>query len=50
LIKYTDSKLEQTDIPSFTITFKEFNQNNDQITFEIEINTFKEDESELAKQ
>ena len=50
LIKYTDTKLEQTEVPSFTITFKEFNQNNDQITFEIEINTFKEDEAELAKQ
>ncbi len=49
LIHYTDIKLEQTELPSFSITFKEFNQNKDEITFNIDINTFKQDEVELAK-
>lgn len=49
LMKYTDSKLEQTEVPSFTISFKEFNQESNEITFDIEINTFKEDEAELAR-
>lgn len=49
LMRYTDSKLEQTEVPSFVISFKEFNQESNEITFDIEINTFKEDEAELAK-
>ena len=49
LIKYTDSRLEQSEIPSFTISFKEFNQKDNEITFDIEINTLKEDEAELTK-
>lgn len=49
LIKYTDARLEQSQIPSFSISFKEFNQNSNEITFDIEINTLKEDEAELTK-
>jgi hypothetical protein len=49
LINYTDTKLEQTQLPSFSITFQKFNQNKDEITFNIDINTFKQDEIELAK-
>lgn len=49
LIKYTDSRLEQSEIPNFTISFKEFNQKDNEITFDIEINTLKEDEAELTK-
>ncbi len=49
LIHYTDIKLEQTELPSFSITFKKFDQNKDEITFDIDINTFKQDEIELAK-
>jgi hypothetical protein len=46
---YTDNKLEQTELPSFSITFQKFDQNKDEITFDIDINTFKQDEIELAK-
>lgn len=49
LINYTDTKLEQTELPSFSITFQKFDQNKDEITFTIDINTFKQDEIELAK-
>lgn len=49
LIKYTDIKLEQTELPSFRIDFKKFDKNSNQITFNIDINTFKQDEIELAK-
>ncbi len=49
LIKYTDARLEQSQIPSFSISFKEFNQNSNEITFDIEINTLKEDEAQLTK-
>jgi hypothetical protein len=41
--------LEQSEIPSFAISFKEFNQADNEITFDIEINTLKEDEAELTK-
>lgn len=49
LIQFIDEKLEQTEIPSFTIKFRSFNKQTDKLTFDIEINTFKEDELELAK-
>lgn len=49
LINYTDNKLEQTELPSFSITFQKFDQNKDEITFKIDVNTFKQDELELAK-
>lgn len=49
LIKYTDTKLEQTELPSFSMDFKRFDKNSNQITFSIDINTFRQDEIELAK-
>lgn len=50
LIKFIDSKLEQEEIPSFSIIFKWLNKSNNELTFDVEINTFKEDEMELAKE
>lgn len=49
LIQFVDSRLEQTEVPSFSIKFKSFDPATKQLTFDIEINTFKEDEIELAK-
>jgi hypothetical protein len=49
LIKYADIKLEQTELPSFSINFQKFDKNSNKITFNIDINTFKQDEIELAK-
>lgn len=49
LIQFIDEKLEQTEIPSFRINFRSFNKQSNELTFDIEINTFKEDEVELAK-
>ena len=49
LVKYADMKLEQTELPSFSINFQKFDKNSNQITFNIDINTFKQDEIELAK-
>ena len=49
LIEFIDEKLEQTEIPSFSINFRSYNKQNNELTFDIEINTFKEDEIELAK-
>ena len=49
LIEFIDAKLEQTEIPSFSIKFDSFNQQSKEMSFSIEINTFKEDEAELAK-
>ncbi len=49
LMHYIDIKLEQTELPSFSIFFKNFDQNKNTITFDINVNTFKQDEIELAK-
>ena len=49
LIKYIDLKLEQTEIPSFSIVFKKFNQSQKQISFSIDVNTFQQDEIALAE-
>ena len=49
LIQFVDNRLEQTEVPSFSIKFKSFDPNRKELTFDIEINTFKEDEIELAK-
>lgn len=49
LIEFVNEKLEQTEVPSFTITFKSFSKQNNELTFDIEINTFREDEEELAR-
>ncbi|MEI8007995.1 MAG: hypothetical protein WCI00_00675 [bacterium] len=44
-----DTKLEQTDIPSFSITFKKYDPTQQQISFTVDINTFKQDEIALIK-
>lgn len=49
LMEFIDAKLEQTEIPSFNIKFKSFDKASKQMSFDVEINTFKEDEVELAK-
>jgi hypothetical protein len=41
--------LEQSELPSFSIDFKKFDKNSNKISFNIDINTFKQDEVELAK-
>lgn len=49
MIYYVDNKLEQTDIPSFAITFKKYDPTQKQIHFAVEVNTFKQDEVALIK-
>jgi hypothetical protein len=49
LLQFIEEKLEQTEIPSFSIKFKWFDPSSRLLSFDIEINTFKEDEVELAK-
>ena len=44
-----DTKLEQTDIPSFSITFKKYDPTQQKISFTVDINTFKQDEIALIK-
>lgn len=49
MMYYVDSKLEQTDLPSFSITFKKYDPTQKQISFTVEVNTFKQDELALIK-
>lgn len=49
LMKFVKDKLEQTEIPSFSITFKWFNQQSNELSFDIVINIQKADKVELAK-
>jgi hypothetical protein len=49
MIYYIDNKLEQTDIPSFSITFKKYDPTQKQISFTVDVNTFKQDEIALIK-
>ncbi|NOZ43602.1 MAG: hypothetical protein GXP45_00225 [bacterium] len=49
LIKYIDMKLEQTEIPSFSIVFRRFDPSKNTITFTIDVNTFQKDEIALLK-
>ncbi len=46
---YVDNKLEQTDLPSFSITFKKYDPTQKQISFTVDVNTFKQDEIALIK-
>ena len=46
---YVDTKLEQTDLPSFSITFKRYDPTQKQISFTLDVNTFKQDEIALIK-
>lgn len=50
LLYYVDQKLEQTDVPSFTIVFQKFDPQTQTISFSIEINTFQQDETALMQE
>lgn len=50
LMYYIDLKLEQSDFPSFSIVFQWFNPWQKEISFNVEVNTFKQDETSLIKQ
>ena len=50
LLYYIDQKLEQTDVPSFTIVFQKFDPQAQTISFSIEINTFQQDETALMQE
>lgn len=49
MMYYVDTKLEQTDLPSFSITFKRYDPTQKQISFTVDVNTFKQDEVALIK-
>ncbi len=49
MMYYVDTKLEQTDLPSFSITFKKYDPMQKQISFTLDVNTFKQDELALIK-
>lgn len=49
LMNFIKDKLEQTEIPSFSIKFKWFNQKSNELSFDIVINIQKADKVELAK-
>lgn len=49
MMYYVDNKLEQTDLPSFSITFKKYDPTQKQISFNVDVNTFKQDEVALIK-
>jgi len=49
MMYYVDNKLEQSDLPSFAITFKKYDPTQKQISFTVEVNTFKQDEIALIK-
>jgi len=49
MMLYVDTKIEQTDIPSFSITFKKYDPTQKQISFAVEVNTFRQDELALIK-
>lgn len=49
MMYYVDAKLEQTDLPSFSITFKKYDPTQKEISFTVDVNTFKQDEIALIK-
>jgi hypothetical protein len=49
LANYIDKKLEETEIPTYTITFPEFDSRQNTINFSTELNTNKQDEIFLNK-
>ncbi len=49
MMYFIDTKLEQTDIPSFAITFKKYDPTQKSISFTVDVNTFKQDEVALIK-
>jgi len=50
LMSYIDLKIEQSDLPSFNIVFQRFDPKQKQISFNVEVNTFQQDEASLVKQ
>lgn len=50
LMELIDTKLEYSNMPSFSITFNRFDGKSNSIAFTIEVNTLKEDEYALIKQ
>lgn len=48
VLYYIDQKLEQTQIPSFSIVFQKFDPRAETISFSIEVNTFQQDEAALV--
>jgi hypothetical protein len=49
MMYYVDTKLEQTDLPSFSITFQKYDPTQKEISFNVDVNTFKQDEIALIK-
>ena len=49
MMYFVDSKLEQSDLPSFSINFKRYDPNQQEISFSVDVNTFKQDEIALIK-
>jgi len=49
-MSYIDLKIENSDMPSFSIVFQRFNPGQKEISFNVEINTFKDDETSLIRQ
>ncbi len=45
-----DRKLESAQLPSFSITFNDFDSKNGDLSFSVEVNTLKEDEYALIKE
>lgn len=50
LATYVDNKLQETDIPTFSINFLKFNPKEETIDFIIDLNTHSQDEIALNKQ
>lgn len=50
LMQAIDMKLEQSTLPSFSILFQTFDNNNENLSFDVEIDTLPSDEEELSKQ
>ncbi|MBU1759030.1 hypothetical protein KKG31_08130 [Patescibacteria group bacterium] len=50
MMYYIDLKLEQSDLPSFSIVFQKFDPKLNQISFDVEVNTFLQDEASLIRQ
>jgi len=50
LAVYIDNKLQETDIPTFSISFLKFNPKEENIEFTINLNTNSQDEIALNKQ
>jgi hypothetical protein len=50
MISYIDIKLEQSDYPNLSIVFQKFDPLQKEISFTVEVNTFKQDETSLIRQ